>query len=321
MTLNEQEIKFSIYIGSWSRHGMAMMNMKNVSWLGHACQRAMGCVALLMLIGSSQAAQGPKVVDDMLIRKQLPVKIGALVDGKKCTSGKALQKQLQRKSHPMKLAEASSVELDAVYEACADSVVSISSVYKCNKCTNWHSSGVATAWVLSANGLMVTNYHVFAGKEVAGFGVRTRDGKFAAVVEVLAASKKDDVAIFRVDGTGFKPLAMGPDAKVGSDIHIIAHPDGRFFTYTAGEVSRYYKKYVKKGEAPVQMAVTAEFAKGSSGGPVLDAAGNVVGMVASTQSIYYGGKTKGEKGPFQMVIRNCVPVSAIRSLMQSTPAR
>jgi len=48
----------------------------------------------------------------------------------------------------------------------------------------------------------------------------------------------------------------------------------------------------------------------------MDSAGNVVGMVASTQSIYYPPKKKEDKkGPFQMVIRNCVPVSAISALI------
>ena len=65
------------------------------------------------------------------------------------------------------------------------------------------------------------------------------------------------------------------------------------------------------------MSITADYAKGSSGGPVVDDAGHVVGMVSTTESIYYGSRAndpKDPKGPLQMVVKNCVPVEAIRHL-------
>jgi len=72
-----------------------------------------------------------------------------------------------------------------------------------------------------------------------------------------------------------------------------------------------------KGVGATLMTVTAEFARGSRGGPIMDDFGNVVGMVTSTQSIYYPSKNKTvKKGPLQMVIRNCVPVSSIRALIE-----
>ena len=273
-----------------------------------------------MSLNLLSAASPPTVVNDAEIRKSLAEGIGNLTDAKKTTPGKDLTTQLERTSCELKLPPASTKNKKNIYHDCADSVVAISSVYKCNKCSNWHSSGVATAWILTADGVMVTNHHVFAGRTVAGFGVRTRDGKVYPVTEILAASKKTDVAIFRVKGSGFKPLTLGPDAQVGSDVHIIAHPDTRFYTYTSGKVSRYYVKPTRskdKSETTI-MAVTAEFARGSSGGPAIDPAGNVVGMVSTTQSIYYppSKKSEGKKGPFQMVIRNCVPVSSIRALIK-----
>jgi len=262
----------------------------------------------------------PWVIDDAAIQKSLTKDIGALVDDEKTTSGKDLAAQLDRKSCPLKISAGSTTLDKNLYADCSDSVVAVASVYKCSKCTSWHRSGAATAWVLSADGVMVTNYHVFDGKTVAGFGIRTRDGRVAPVVEILAADKETDIAIFRVTGEGFKPLALGPDAQVGSDVHIIAHPDSRFYTYTTGKVSRYYRKAMPKSSKEVGsslMTVTAEFAKGSSGGPVMDSSGNVVGMVSSTQSIYYPSKNKTfKKGSFQMVIRNCVPVRSIRALIE-----
>ncbi len=272
-------------------------------------------VASLLSVGAA-----PAVVDDAAISNSLSTGVGALVEQGKTVPSKKLAPQLKKQKCALALPGASEHQLKNLYDTCADSVVAITSVYKCKRCTSWHSSGSATAWILTQDGAMVTNYHVFAGKKVQGFGVRTRDGKVFPVTQILAASQKDDVVIFKVEGKGFKPLSLGPDASVGSDLHIIAHPDSRFYTYTFGKVSRYYHKRVRKGTGPTLMAVTAEFARGSSGGPVMDSAGNVIGMVSSTQSIYYPSKNKAiRRGPFQMVIRNCVPVSAIRALVE--PAR
>lgn len=258
----------------------------------------------------------PMVIDDQKISRQIPGKIGALVDAKKTLGWEGIVEQLKRTSTSFDLPKLSDEKLENLYDVRADGVVAIGSVYKCDKCSDWHSSGAATAWVLTEDGIMVTNYHVFDGKKRAGFGVMTRNGRAAPVVEILAASKRDDVAIFRVAGKGFSPIPLGKTVPVGSDVHIIAHPDSRFFTYTSGKVSRYCIKRGRGNGGPTIMTVTAEFARGSSGGPVMDSRGNVVGMVASTQSIYYPPKKKTDnRGPFQMVIRNCVPAQAIRNLV------
>jgi len=269
---------------------------------------------------TASARPMPSVVNDAEIISSLSDGLGELVDKGDVPSSKKLAPQLKKKTCKITLPTSSTKKPENIYDACADSVVAIASVYKCTKCTKWHNNGAATGWILTADGIMVTNYHVFDGKDVSGFGIRTRDGRVAPVMEILAASKRDDVVIFRVRGDGFKPMALGPDARVGDDLHIIAHPDSRFYTYTSGRVSRYYHKRIpSKKKGPIILAVTAEFARGSSGGPVMDINGNVVGMVASTQSIYYPPKKKTDKkGPFQMVIRNCVPVSAIRALVQNT---
>ena len=279
-------------------------------------QTSLLCITLASF--SLVSAKGElKVIDDQKILRQIPASVGALVDKKKTLAWDKMAEQMKRSSVSLKLPKAGTTPVKNLYSNRVDSVVAIASVYKCNRCTKWHSGGAASAWVLTADGVMVTNYHVFGDKERAGFAIMTRDGRFSPVVEILAASKRDDIAIFRVAGSGYRPIPLGADAAVGSDLHVIAHPDSRFFTYTSGKVSRYYHKRGHGQPGPPLMAVTAEFARGSSGGPVMDSAGNVIGMVASTSSIYYPPKKKTDKqGPFQMVIRNCVPVASIRSLIR-----
>lgn len=260
----------------------------------------------------------PIVINDSEMTRELGKKIGELVDTSKTTGAKELTEQLSRKTTALVLPKPSDNESDDIYNDCVDSVGIIASVYKCGKCDKWHRSGCATCWVLAEDGVMVTNYHVFANAEHSGWGVLLRDGRVCAVKEVLAADKESDIAIFRVEGEGFSPLKLGNPQKVGGEVHIIAHPDSRFFTYTAGLVSRYYTARTSKAAKTIWMAVTAEFARGSSGGPVLDECGNVVGMVANTQSIYYPKKKKSDfRGPFQMVIRNCVRVVDIQKLIEA----
>ncbi len=280
--------------------------------------RSLHLLTLLSLFQFSTAAE-PIVINDSSLSRDLGEKIGALVDGEKTTGAKVLTKQLSRKSTALTLPKPSKKVSTDIYNESVDSVGIIASVYKCGKCDKWHRSGCATCWILSEDGVMVTNYHVFANAEHSGWGVLLRDGSVYAVKEVLAADKAADVAIFRVEGEGFNALKLGEPQKVGGEVHIIAHPDSRFFTYTAGLVSRYYAARSSKSAKTIWMAVTAEFARGSSGGPVLDECGNVVGMVANTQSIYYPKKKESKhlRGPFQMVIRNCVRVADIQKLIEA----
>ena len=56
------------------------------------------------------------------------------------------------------------------------------------------------------------------------------------------------------------------------------------------------------------ITLSAEFGKGSSGGPVLDRLGNVVGMATSTNSLRVGKKADTVS---QMVFRDCVPAGVM----------
>ena len=190
----------------------------------------------------------------------------------------------------------------------------IGRIYKCDKCTRWHV-GSASAFAISSDGIIATNYHVIEEKDGAALGAMDLSGKTYAVTEVLAASKADDVAILRLKDAELKPLPLARQpAPVGTSISVISHPDGRYFTMTKGDVSRYYLFRNKDKSSAHRMAITADYAKGSSGGPVLNGRGEVVGMVSSTNSIYYT-REKGQNQNLQMVIKSCIPVAAINKLL------
>lgn len=213
------------------------------------------------------------------------------------------------------------LEPSEVYARLSGSVVALGSVYKCNRCPHWHTGGTGTGWVIGKEGEIVSNYHVFAeGKNtnVVAFGAMTRDGRCFPVEAVLAADRQRDVAILRIAARDLTPLPIGSAEPVGNPISVIAHPSGELFTFTQGHVSRYVRKPVEPGGVSLDwMTVTADFAVGSSGGPVFNRQGAVVGMVARTHTI--NADPRSESPTTQMVVKMTIPSEAILQLV--TPVK
>jgi S1-C subfamily serine protease len=198
---------------------------------------------------------------------------------------------------------------NALYETAKPSVLAVSSLYKCQKCTRVHGSS-ATGFAITPD-TFVTNYHVVEGKNELGSLVLDIAGRAWPVTEVLAADKRADVAICRATDAKFTPIPLGNPAVVGQPVCALSHADGRFYTFTSGAVTRYS---APKPRGPLWMEISADYARGSSGGPILDSCGNVVGMVASTSSVYYNDEGKVQKD-LQMVVKTCVPVREIKDLL------
>ena len=192
------------------------------------------------------------------------------------------------------------------------SILVLGHVYQCDRCPRYHAR-TDTGFVLTRSGAVATCLHSLQDKNVLAVVALTGDGRVAPVVEVLAADPAADLVIMQMEGEGYLPLPVAANAPAGAQIRVLSHPDRNYFTLTSGVVSRYSIDRV--GEATlVRMAVTAGFAKGSSGAPVLDERGGVVGLVVSTRSIYYHVEN-GRKDNLQMVIRHCVPASYLLELI------
>ena len=276
----------------------------------------------LMVAGRHVAAE-PLVVDDRELMVKMCASIGALAKGGKAMKGSALIKALAAAPEGAVVTLPVGLAAAKTYEERVKSVFMLAAVYNCGKCDKWHPMGAATAWCLTSDGVMVTNHHVFEKAKGEAWGVFGMDGKAYRVTGILAKNKAADVVLFKVEAENLTPLALGDPAEVGARVSIISHPDGRFYVNTGGEVARYAKAQGRDEKGGYWMAVTAEYAKGSSGGPVMDADGRVVGMVSNTQSITYGPQGKDPmkpQGPHQMVIRNCVPVAAISALVKTPEA-
>jgi len=249
-------------------------------------------------------------IDDSGTLKKFTAGLSALMKQNKTVKMSALIAQLKRTKHRLVLPAASKASLKApvLYKRCRPSVLLVGSLYKCSKCSKWHTSA-AGGFAIAPKGIIVTNYHVVNNATRSTMGAMTLDGKVYAVREVLAADKHSDVAILRLDGANPPPLTLRADAPVGTGVYVISHPDKKLYTLTEGMLSRRFLRLVHGRKIPA-LSITADYAKGSSGAPVMDAAGAVIGMVATTHSVYYK-REKGVDKNLQMVIRNCVPARAI----------
>ena len=151
--------------------------------------------------------------------------------------------------------------------------------------------------------MLVTNWHVFdkIGKEC--YGVVNHKGEVFPLIDFLGADPTADIAVIRVAGKAFTPLPLAADEPVGAWVAVLSHPGNQFFTFTQGHVTRYTQNGA--GESRQRwMSLSADFAYGSSGTPVLNRFGAVVGMATVTANIDYpadelfGEKPAGDKeGP------------------------
>ncbi len=176
---------------------------------------------------------------------------------------------------------------------------------------------------VSASGVCVTCRHVVSDKAIKGMVAMARDGRVFPVKRVLASDPVEDVAVVQVElpEGGQVPVLGLADRRlpVGAPVFVVSHPDERFYMLTTGVVSRHTLWREKDGVAHF-MSVTADFAKGSSGCPVIDEAGAVVGIVNNTESIYYNDDGRKKQLDLQMVVKNVTPVSAVRALFKGSSA-
>jgi len=287
--------------------------------------RAALCLLPILALASPPGASFRQPLDDARLFSRLDREVGALAEaGKFPLPQEERQKQAARgpTAVPRPLAPAdAALTREALYAKAAASTVLFGTAYKCDKCTRWHSA-LASGVIIDPAGVIATNHHVaVAGKGVA-MGVLLADGTFLPVTEVLAADKKQDVALVKVD-TGGKTLPALPvraDLGAGAEVLCMSNPDNCAGYLSEGIVARYCRQPAPKGDGPIWMQITADYAKGSSGGPILDRAGNVVGLVSSTNSVYYDEGKGGAQNNLQMVRHNCVPAQSILDLIQTPKA-
>jgi len=234
-----------------------------------------------------------------------------------------LQDGLKQTGCTVALAKPSTKNLSGaeLFQRARQSVLVISSLYYCTRCTKLHST-LAGGVVIGSSGEVLTNEHVIRGRpdrKHETIVAMTADGTVIPVREVLAGSRKDDLAIVRLDMSGAKslpPLPLGTNPLPGTAIRVMSHPNKHFYHLSSGIIARYFPETGPNGQTEV-MSITADYGRGSSGCPVLDRKGNIVGLVSRTSSLYYR-QTKEKQENLQMVFKLCVAASSIRTLTEKS---
>ncbi|PVU83596.1 peptidase S1 [Cellulomonas sp. WB94] len=146
-------------------------------------------------------------------------------------------------------------------------------------------SATGSGFVLRQDGYILTNNHVVAGSDVAGTTIEVlfADGSESAAT-VVGATADYDLAVVKVDRTGLVPLVLGnsDDVVVGDPVVAVGAPLGLEGTVTTGIVSALNRP-VSAGDSSDTAFINAiqtdaAINPGNSGGPLVNAAGEVVGI-------------------------------------------
>ena len=144
------------------------------------------------------------------------------------------------------------------------------------------AQGSGSGFYVDRDGYLLTNFHVVNGAKFVKVKLANGDKLVAQVVKV---SEHEDVALLKSVAVDFDPLAIRPDAlDVGEEVYAIGTPLGVLTsTMTRGVLSA---DRVTQGVHVLQSDAAVTF--GSSGGPLLDGEGRVIGLTKSG--------LRGEKG-------------------------
>lgn len=201
------------------------------------------------------------------------------------------------------------------------SFVAFASAFDCGKCHRTHLN-TASGYIISEDGLIVTNYHVIEGYTESKNGknlamsIQTHDGEVFLVNQIVSAFKDADLAIVKIDTKGKKltPIPLGNTAQVGENVFVLSNPAPMTNYFSTGKVARNYLTAVSKTEKLPQTDITADYAAGSSGAPIVDQCGNLISTVSATRSIYYNMQ---EQKNLQMVVKNTKPVVLLKELIEN----
>ena len=144
-----------------------------------------------------------------------------------------------------------------------------------------------TGIVYDSKGDIVTNEHVIDG--ATSIVVKFWNGKTAKAT-LVGADKNNDLAIIKVDpsATTLTPLSFGNsnDVQTGESVFAIGSPFGLTESLSTGVVSATGRQIESPANTTIANAIQTDAAinHGNSGGPLLNAAGNVIGITAQIES-------------------------------------
>lgn len=176
-----------------------------------------------------------------------------------------------------------------IYEQACKQVVGITTEVTYTNFFGMNSSSAVsgTGFIVSADGYILTNYHVIelAAQNTKDVNVILHDGtRYTAAI--VGYEKYNDLAVLKIDAEGLSPVTFGDSSSisVGDTVYAVGNPLGELdFSMSTGHVSALDRLITsdESGVAINMFQIDAAVNSGNSGGPVYNAAGEVVGIVTA----------------------------------------
>lgn len=167
------------------------------------------------------------------------------------------------------------LDIDAVYDKVIPSTVLVIT-------QSGETQGTGTGIFATEDGYIITNSHVILNSKSVSVQVKTYDGELHDAV-VVGFDKTTDLAVLKIDGTGYMPAEFGDsdDLRMGQWVVAIGNPGGEQFSgsITRGVISglnRSVGSYSSNGMTYIQ--TDAAINPGNSGGPLVNLHGQVIGI-------------------------------------------
>ncbi len=169
------------------------------------------------------------------------------------------------------------------------------------------SRSLGSGVIIDEDGYIVTNHHVV---EDAGKLLVKLENEKEYEAELIGSDKKTDIAVIKIDADGLVPIALGDsdELRVGEWVLAIGNPFGLDHTVTAGIVSAKGRRLRRPDSSPYDDFIQTDAAinPGNSGGPLVNLAGQMVGINTAIYSRSGGNIGIGFAIPVNMV-REIVP--------------
>lgn len=135
--------------------------------------------------------------------------------------------------------------------------------------------GFASGVIISSEGYVITNYHIIEGKN---FIDATLSNGITLQMQVIRESPDYDLALLKINGSGFKSLPLGDSSEqiVGEEVFAIGTP---FHTELSQSVTKgiISGKRIFREKEYIQTDVKVN--PGNSGGPLINSKGEIIGIV------------------------------------------
>ncbi len=167
------------------------------------------------------------------------------------------------------------------------------------------SAGLGSGVIVSANGYILTNYHVIEG--ASDIQVALNDGK-TYQAKIVGSDPESDLAVLRIKAEGLPAITFGQmdDLRVGDVVLAIGNPFGVGQTVTMGIVSALGRSHLGINTFENFIQTDAAINPGNSGGALIDVRGALIGINTAIYS-----RSGGSQG-----IGFAIPISSARNIME-----